>query len=104
MPWESQSCELHAMQIAEVSTSVHSFLAQPHRLELRVLRCKRPLLYLPDMQMEVDEKVAAGLMRGDAFGPALMAATAGAGDLTQPEPSLWSSRAITTVGWRTPNT
>jgi hypothetical protein len=76
MPWESRSCELYAMQIAEVSTSVHSFLAQPHRLELRVRRRDQPLLYYPDMQAEVAEEVVEKLMRGEPFGPALMTTSA----------------------------
>jgi hypothetical protein len=73
MPWESHACELRAMQIAEVSTSVHSFLAQPHCLELRVRGQKKPHLYFADLQLEVQEEVAAKLMCGKALGPALLA-------------------------------
>lgn len=88
MPWESRSCELFAMQIAEVSTSVHSFLAQPHRLELRVRSSERPLFYYPDMQAEVAEEVVQKLIRGDPFGPALMADSAAC---------MWSGATRTVV-------
>jgi hypothetical protein len=73
MPWESYACELRAMQIAEVSTAVHSFLAQPHRLELRVRSQNKSDLYFADLQLEVQEEVAAELMCGKALGPALIA-------------------------------
>lgn len=74
MPWESRACELPAMQLAEVSAAVHSFLAQPHRLELRVQGRPEKLDYLPDLQMEVDVAVAARLAAGSPLGRTLMRA------------------------------
>jgi hypothetical protein len=49
MPWEGFG-ERHLMMISEADTAVERFLAQPHRLEIRVEgRLRRQLDYFPDL-------------------------------------------------------
>ncbi len=48
MPWEGFG-ERHLMMISEADTAVERFLAQPHRLEIRVEGGRRRLDYFPDL-------------------------------------------------------
>lgn len=48
MPWEGFG-ERHLMMISEADSAVERFLAQPHRLEIRVGTGRRRLDYFPDL-------------------------------------------------------
>ncbi|MGO6855620.1 hypothetical protein ACCS68_35270 [Rhizobium beringeri] len=67
MPWESIRGELPALQIAEVATGVAQLLVQPHRLEINVLQLPEPLLYFPDMELDVDDEFIRDLTSGTSF-------------------------------------
>lgn len=66
MPWESSRAEEPLMRFSEVATPVHSYLAQPHRLEMAVSGLDRHLIYFPDAQLTVDRAFAMSLMKKGA--------------------------------------
>lgn len=71
MPWESRS-EEPVMRLCEVATPVHSYLAQPHRLEMAVSGHDRHLVYFPDAMIRVDRAFAEMLMKkGSKFDEAV---------------------------------
>jgi hypothetical protein len=74
MPHESVEGELKAMWIAETATSVRRLLAQPHRLEITVSGRSRPLLYFPDLLLEMDKAAASRIVGGQPFARAMFAA------------------------------
>lgn len=67
MPWESREGELPVIRLAEVCTGVAGLLAQPHRLELRVVQQKAPLIYFPDLELWVDDELWKDLRCGMPF-------------------------------------
>lgn len=70
MPWESK-LERTAMCLADFSTRVHYLLAQPHRLEISVRGNKgRPLIYFPDLLLQVHPSFVEDLRRGMPFAQA----------------------------------
>jgi hypothetical protein len=71
MPEESPA-EVMLMQICEVSTLVHEFLAQPHRLEMDVRGSGRPLIYFPDFEIKADRRLVDLLLEKRAFGLAAL--------------------------------
>ncbi|RWC30004.1 MAG: hypothetical protein EOS27_14250 [Mesorhizobium sp.] len=73
MPHESVEGELRAMWIAEAATCVRKMLAQPHRLEISVSGRSRPLLYFPDLLLEMDEAAASRIVGGQPFAQAMFA-------------------------------
>jgi hypothetical protein len=79
MPEESPA-EVMAMQICEVSTAVHGFLAQPHRLEMQVWGGRwesgRPMIYFPDLEIKAERRLADQLERRRPFGLAAFEWTA----------------------------
>jgi hypothetical protein len=72
MPWESMRCELPTIELCEIATPVVALLAQPHRLELRVRKRAEPLIYFPDLELEVETDFYEALMRGEPFGEAAL--------------------------------
>lgn len=74
MPHESVEGELKAMWVAETAASVRKLLAQPHRLEIAVSGRSRPLLYFPDLLLEMDEAAASRIVDGQPFAQAMFAA------------------------------
>ncbi|MGO6924805.1 hypothetical protein ACCS55_09120 [Rhizobium ruizarguesonis] len=66
MPWESR-LERVAFQMADVSSRVDTWLAQPHRLEIMVRGRGAPLYYFPDMMLQVLPSFASDLARGMPF-------------------------------------
>lgn len=66
MPWESRAGEEPLMRLCEVATPVHSYLAQPHRLEMAVSGHGRHLVYFPDAELKVDRAFAEALMKKGA--------------------------------------
>lgn len=72
MPWESEPCELAALQLAEAGSPVFDLLAQPHRLEINSRRHSRPLVYFPDLLLNVDQAFAAKVASGVPFGRAVL--------------------------------
>jgi hypothetical protein len=73
MPYESVEGERRAMWIAEAAPSVRRLLAQPHRIEIAVSGRSRPLIFIPDLLLEVDESAASRLTSGLPFAQALLA-------------------------------
>ncbi|MBB5255993.1 hypothetical protein [Rhizobium leguminosarum] len=70
MPWESK-LERTAMCLADFSTRVHYLLAQPHRLEISVRGNRgRPLIYFPDLLLQVHPSFVEDLRRGMPFSQA----------------------------------
>jgi hypothetical protein len=53
-PWEGYG-ERHLMWISEADTAVARFLAQPHRLEIRVEWQEEPLYYFPDLLRKLED-------------------------------------------------
>ncbi|ABE62187.1 hypothetical protein Nham_1363 [Nitrobacter hamburgensis X14] len=53
-PWEGYG-ERHLMWISEADTTVERFLAQPHRLEIRVEGNEKPLYYFPDLLRRLED-------------------------------------------------
>lgn len=72
MPWESMRCELPTLEICEIASPVVKLLAQPHRLELFVRRQAKPLIYFPDLELDVEPEFYHALMRGRPFGEAAL--------------------------------
>ncbi|WP_141494069.1 hypothetical protein [Rhizobium sp. S9] len=67
MPWDSFQGELPVLFCAEVSSGVATLLAQPHRLEMRIIEQKRPLIYFPDLELGVDDQFLDELRAGQPF-------------------------------------
>lgn len=72
MPWESEKAELPALMLAEVGSPIIDLLAQPHRLEMSVVGQSRPMAYLADLQLTVEESFARLLTKGAPFGRAIV--------------------------------
>ncbi|MBU1334195.1 MAG: hypothetical protein KJ944_07010 [Alphaproteobacteria bacterium] len=70
-PWESMLGEYPFMQLCEVATPVHRFLAQPHRLEMQVVGNARRWVYFPDARIVVDRPFGEMLMEGVPFDQAV---------------------------------
>lgn len=95
MPWDSYNGELPVMKLAEASTGVAGLLAQPHRLEIITAQLKSPLIYFPDLELQVDDAFLSGLVSGTSF------ATLAARMRTRAEPLNRCRTAIVEV--KTPN-
>jgi hypothetical protein len=54
MPWEGFG-ERHLMRISEADGQFVRYLAQPHRLEIRVDHSDKPLLYFPDLRRDLED-------------------------------------------------
>jgi hypothetical protein len=70
MPWESR-LERVAFQMADASSRVDTWIAQPHRLEIRVRGKAAPLIYFPDMMVKARASLVADLQRGVSFSEAI---------------------------------
>lgn len=70
-PWESMEGEYPFMQLCEVATAVHRFLAQPHRLEMQVVGSAKRWVYFPDARIEVDRAFGEMLLSGVPFDQAV---------------------------------
>ncbi|WP_439602111.1 hypothetical protein [Devosia sp.] len=66
-PWESMQGEYPFMQLCEVATAVHRFLAQPHRLEMQVIGSAKRWVYFPDARIHVDRAFGEMLLSGVPF-------------------------------------
>ncbi|ANP86057.1 hypothetical protein [Rhizobium leguminosarum] len=69
MPWESR-LERIAFQMADASSRIDMWLAQPHRLEMMVRGRGAPLLYFPDMMLKARTSLGIDLQRGMSFSEA----------------------------------
>lgn len=67
LPWESRFGELPMLKIVEVASAVHTVMSQPHRLEMILEGVKEPLVYFPDLHLQVDARFAAALASGVPF-------------------------------------
>lgn len=66
--WESFRSELPFMELAEVASPVRRFMAQPHRLDMKVIGGPRPVLrFETDFLLTVDAKFVADLESGAPF-------------------------------------
>jgi hypothetical protein len=72
MPWESEKAELPTLLLAEVGSPVIALLAQPHRLEMRVVGLRKPLVYYPDVLLTVEESFLRLLFEQVPFGRAIL--------------------------------
>lgn len=70
-PWESMEGEYPFMQLSEVATAVHRFLAQPHRLDMQVVGSAKRWVYFPDARIEVDRPFGEMLLNGVPFDQAV---------------------------------
>lgn len=70
LPWESRLGELPMLKLVEVASAVHTVMAQPHRLEMIVEGAAEPLIYFPDLHLQVDARFATALRRGMPFAKA----------------------------------
>lgn len=70
MPVESMKCELPTLQISEVATAVHALMSQSHRLEIYIEGEDAPLIYFPDLELEVEPQFLQNIQRGVPFAEA----------------------------------
>lgn len=71
MPWESMRAELPFMELCEVATPVHTFLAQPHLLVMHVSGDTKFWRYFPDALLTVDRAFAEMVEQGTPFDEAV---------------------------------
>jgi hypothetical protein len=72
MPWESLGAELPALELCEFATPVVTLLSQPHRLEMYVRGKSRPLVYFPDLELDVEPAAYQRILQGVPFAKALL--------------------------------
>lgn len=72
MPWESLGAELPALELCEFATPVVTLLSQPHRLEMNVRGKARPLVYFPDLELDLEPGAYHRVLEGVPFAKALL--------------------------------
>jgi hypothetical protein len=61
------------MELCEVATPVHSISAQPHGLYMKVAGRRERLVYIPDLELQVDVEFALDVASGTPFASAVKA-------------------------------
>jgi putative transposase len=72
MPWESMGAELPALELCEFASPVVALLSQPHRLEINVRGSARPLIYFPDLELDIEPDAYHRILAGVPFAKALL--------------------------------
>ncbi|WP_315924084.1 hypothetical protein [Mesorhizobium sp. SP-1A] len=72
MPWESLGAELPALELCEFASPVVALLSQPHRLEMYVRGKSNPLVYFPDLELDVEPAAFHRILEGVPFARALL--------------------------------
>lgn len=72
LPWESLGAELPALELCEFASPVVSLLSQPHRLEMYVRGKSKPLLYFPDLELDIEPGAYNRILEGVPFAQALL--------------------------------
>lgn len=72
MPWESLGAELPALELCEFASPVVALLSQPHRLEMHVRGKSSPLVYFPDLELDVEPAAFQRILEGVPFAKALL--------------------------------
>lgn len=72
--WESKRAELPVLRICELSPRVRWMMSQPHRFEFHTSAFAGPLIYFPDLELDVIPSLVADLDNGVPFGIAALRA------------------------------
>lgn len=86
LPWESIEVEYLFMEVAEVASPVRYFMAQPHKLSMKVDGPNRLLDFFPDFKLIVDARFVQALDAGTPFWRAAME--------WKPEGTLFEARQV----------